>query len=171
MPPTLVSRTWLELRHPGDLRGSSALAPGITLERETCPPAQYRQLYADVGRAHHWRDRDAWSDAQLAAHLAQPGVDVWVLRAEGERAGYFELVGHDDGSVEIAYFGLAPSHQGRGLGHALLVRAATEAWARGASRVWLHTCTLDHPAALPNYLARGFRPFHVDSYLVELPET
>jgi len=26
----------------------------------------------------------------------------------------------------------------------------------GPKRVWLHTCTLDHPAALPNYQKAGF---------------
>jgi GNAT superfamily N-acetyltransferase len=73
--------------------------------------------------------------------------------------------------VEIAYFGLAPAFQGRGLGRYLLVRAAQEAWLAGggARRVWLHTCTLDHAAALPNYLARGFRPFRSEVYSVELP--
>lgn len=170
MPGTPVTRTWLELRSPRELRGSGTLPPGITLKYEECPPAHYRHLYATVGGAYHWRDRNAWSDDQLAAHLARPDVAVHVLRAEGEPAGYFELVSHADGSVEIAYFGLAAPHRGRGLGQALLVLAATEAWVRGATRVWLHTCTLDHPAALPNYLARGFRPFHVDSYLAEVPD-
>ncbi|HSA57864.1 MAG TPA: GNAT family N-acetyltransferase [Gemmatimonadaceae bacterium] len=165
-----VTRTYLELRRPDHLRGSGVLPPGITLARETCAPALYRRLYAGVGRAYHWRDRDAWSDDTLAAHLARPEVGVWVLRDAGAPVGYFELVAQDDRSVEIAYFGLAASHHGRGLGQVLLVRAATEAWAQGATRVWLHTCTLDHPAALPNYVARGFRPFRVESYVVELPD-
>jgi len=165
-----VTRTYLELRRPDALRGSGALPPGISLERETCAPALYRHLYAAVGRAHHWHDRDAWSDDALAAHLERPEVGIWILRAEEAPVGYFELVAQDDGSVEIAYFGVAASHQGRGLGRALLVRAASEAWALRATRVWLHTCTLDHPAALPNYRARGFRPFRVESYVVDLPD-
>ena len=169
MPVTPVTRTWLELRSPDQLRGSAFLPAGFTLRRERCEPAFYRELYAAVGRAYHWRDRDAWTDEQLEAHLARPGVEVWVLRDDRGPAGYFELVAHEEGSTEIAYFGLTASQQGRGLGQALLVRAATAAWNGGASRVWLHTCTLDHPAALPNYLARGFRPFRVESYVAELP--
>jgi GNAT superfamily N-acetyltransferase len=169
MPVTTVTRTWLELRRPGDLRGSDALPADITIARERCSPALYRRLYADVGGSYHWRDRNAWTDDALSGHLARPEVSIWVLRAAGQPAGYFELVRHEDDSVEIAYFGLSASLHGRGLGRALLVRAVHEAWTLG-SRVWLNTCTLDHPAALPNYLARGFRPFHIDTYELQLPD-
>ena len=65
----------------------------------------------------------------------------------------------DDGGIEIAIFGLAPQFIGRGLGGALLTHALEEAWGSRPQRVWLHTCTLDHPAALPNYLARGLTIF------------
>jgi len=67
-------------------------------------------------------------------------------------------------SVEIAYFGLLPAYVGRGLGKYLLSEAAARAWTLQPSRVWLHTSTLDHPAALPNYLARGFSIFRVEQY-------
>jgi GNAT superfamily N-acetyltransferase len=69
--------------------------------------------------------------------------------------------------VEIAYFGLLPEFMGRGWGKYLLSEAARQAWRAGATRVWLHTCTLDHPAALPNYLRRGFRPVREERYTVE----
>jgi GNAT superfamily N-acetyltransferase len=82
-------------------------------------------------------------------------------------AGYFELRRDSDNAIEIAYFGLLPEFVGRGLGKALLSAAATEAWRAGASRVWLHTSSLDHPAALPNYLARGFKVFRTETYLAE----
>jgi GNAT superfamily N-acetyltransferase len=72
--------------------------------------------------------------------------------------------------VEIAYFGLAVRFFGRGLGKHMLTRAAEEAWAMGARRVWLHTCTLDSPAALPNYLARGFDPVRTETYDALLPD-
>ena len=82
-------------------------------------------------------------------------------------AGWYELRRvPEDGSVEIAYFGLMPGAIGRGLGKALLGCAVRDAWAMGATRVWLHTCTLDHPHALPNYLARGFRVYKTESYEV-----
>jgi len=85
---------------------------------------------------------------------------------EEQPAGYFELRQHENGSVEIAYFGLLPDFIGRGWGKYLLNRAVESAWLLGANRVWLHTCTLDHPAALPNYLKRGFRPVRQETYTV-----
>jgi GNAT superfamily N-acetyltransferase len=88
----------------------------------------------------------------------------------GAPAGFFELKAHADGGVEIAYFGLLPEFIGRGLGKHLLTEAVERAWGLGARRVWLHTCSLDDKAALPNYLARGFRPFHEETYTVPAPD-
>ena len=85
-----------------------------------------------------------------------------------ERAGFFELKRHFDDSVEIAYFGLLPGFLGRGLGKYMLTRAIEEAWALGATRVWVHTCTLDDPAALPNYRARGMTEFRRETYQTEI---
>jgi GNAT superfamily N-acetyltransferase len=90
-----------------------------------------------------------------------------VLSCDGAPAGYFELRRCEDGSTEIAYFGLLPEFKGRGFGKHLLTLAAQTAWARGARRLWLHTCTLDDPAALPNYQKRGFRPFKQETYWVD----
>jgi len=88
---------------------------------------------------------------------------------KGSPAGYFELERHSDGSVEVAYFGLLPEFIGRGLGKHLLTVAVETAWSLDARRVWLHTCTLDDPAALPNYQARGFRPFKEEVYETDVP--
>jgi GNAT superfamily N-acetyltransferase len=96
-------------------------------------------------------------------------VSLWLLTSRAAPAGYFELRAHDDRSVEIGYFGLLPEFLGRGWGGYLLTRAAEAAWAMKPERVWLHTCTLDHPAALPNYLRRGFRPVRKEVYSTELP--
>ena len=104
------------------------------------------------------------SDESLRLRLASSDVQLWVLRHDSTPAGFFELERHDDRSVEIVYFGLAPAFVGRGFGKHLLASAAQAAWAFGAERVWLHTCTLDSPAALPNYIARGFEPFKVETY-------
>ena len=82
-------------------------------------------------------------------------------------AGFFELRTDADKSIEIALFGLLKEFVGRGLGKHLLSCAVDEAWAMGASRVWLHTCTLDSPVALPNYVARGFVPYRKETYEAE----
>jgi GNAT superfamily N-acetyltransferase len=171
MPNLDVVRTYLEMLSPESLRPSRLDDPRLTLASEQpCSVPLYRTLYQEVGELYHWRDRLAWSDATLARHLERDDVAVWVLRVEGQLAGYFELVHHADGSVEIAYFGLRQPFIGRGLGGHLLTRAVDEAWRSGATRVWLHTCTLDGPAALPNYLARGFREYRRETYSTEIPE-
>jgi GNAT superfamily N-acetyltransferase len=170
MPRVEVTRTYLELLKPEDLIGSSSADPRLRLERvEQCPASFHRYLYATVGRAYHWLDRLGWTDEQTLAYLGSPGVTLWVLYCAGAPAGYFELKRQEDGSVEIAYFGLLPEFTRRGFGKHLLTQAVQQAWAQGARRVWLHTCTLDDPAALPNYVARGFRPFKTEGYVAELP--
>jgi GNAT superfamily N-acetyltransferase len=140
------------------------------LERlEECPVSFFRYLYAEVGRAYHWTDRLSWTDQQVQEHVADPGVSLWLLTSGAAPAGYFELHSGNDRSVEIAYFGLLPEFVGRGWGGYLLTQAVETAWAMQPDRVWLHTCTLDHPAALPNYLRRGFHPVREEVYTTELP--
>ena len=168
MPRIEVVRTWLEMTSPSDLTGDDAPPPGARVERvEQCTPAFSRFLYTEVGRQSHWRDRLSWADAQFQAYL-DGGVAVWVLYYGGAPAGYFDLRPEADGSKEINYLGLMPHAIGRGLGRYLLTRAVQEAWAAGATRVWLHTCTLDHPGALPNYLKRGFRAIREDRYTTDI---
>jgi GNAT superfamily N-acetyltransferase len=167
-----VRRIYLELREPRDLRPARPSELQALVEPlDPCPAHIYRALYRDVGERWHWRDRLAWSDDELARHLARDEVSVFVAHVGDDVAGYFELERHDDESVEIAYFGLRPQFFGRGLGGELLTRAVEEAWRIGATRVWLHTCSLDSPRALPNYLARGFQPFKEERYTTELPAT
>lgn len=166
----MPTRTYLEQTSLDELR--PAAPPGedvAVLQVEDCAPSLWRRLYGDVGAAYHWVDRLGWTDAEIQAYLSDPAVSLWVLSVKGEVAGYFELRRHPEDevrtfSVEIAYFGLLPPYVGQGLGKYLLSEAAARAWTLQPSRVWLHTSTLDHPAALPNYLARGFSIFRVERY-------
>ena len=169
MPLTDVVRTYLQMTEPAQLRPARVDDRRVRVERVgTCPPSFYRYLYGAVGERWHWRDRRRWSDEEIRAWFADPGVSLHVMYVEGAPAGYAELKRHPDGSTELAYFGLLPEFIGRGLGKHLLTTAVERAWAEGAARVWLHTCTLDSPRALPNYLARGFTPFREERYGVEL---
>lgn len=164
-----VTRTYLRMSDPARLVPTTLDDPRLRIERvHECPASFFRYLYAEVGRAYRWVDRLAWSDEQLLARLAQPGVQLYLLSCAGAPAGYYELERHADGSVEIAYFGLLPEFLRRGFGAHLLTDAVRRAWSLGAASVWLHTCTLDDPAALPNYLRRGFEAFRSESYTVEL---
>ena len=168
-PTTKVTRTYLEMRDPSEPQAAKLDDPLIRIElQKDCSVELFRWLYVEVGKNYHWIDRLPWTDDDIRAHLAQPEISVWLMTYDEERAGYFELRKCEDGSTEIAYFGLLPQFLGRGLGKHLLTYATEQAWADGAKRVWLHTCTLDDPAALPNYLKRGFKPFKTEKYEVEL---
>jgi ribosomal protein S18 acetylase RimI-like enzyme len=172
MPSVQVVRTYLEMLTPDELRPAREPVDALRLERmEGCPGSFFRYLYAEVGRAYHWTDRLGWTDEQVRSHLANPDVSLWLLISKGSPAGYFELRKHQDDSVEVAYFGLLPEFVGRAWGGHLLTMAVRTAWAMGPERVWLHTCTLDHPAALPNYLKRGFRPVREEVYTANLPSS
>jgi GNAT superfamily N-acetyltransferase len=167
----LVERTYLELREGSPLPPAPRPDPRTRVCRMTdCPVSFFRYLYAEVGRSYHWRDRSNWTDQQNRARLQDPSVSVHLLTVSAAPAGYFELQRHGDRSVEIAYLGLLPEFLGRGLGKYLLSEAVAAARALGASRIWLHTCSLDSPAALPNYLARGFSPYKKETYEDELPD-
>jgi GNAT superfamily N-acetyltransferase len=165
-----VTRTYLEMRDPSDLNAARLDDPLIRVDPQlNCSVELFRHLYVEVGKNYHWIDRLPWTDEQIAMHLRQPANSLWLMTYGGETAGYFELRECEDGSIEIAYFGLLSEFLGRGLGKHLLTCATEQAWADGANRVWLHTCTLDDRAALPNYLKRGFKPFKTEEYSVEMP--
>ena len=161
-----VTRTYLQLAQPEDLNPAPVGDARVRIDRVAqCPASFYRYLYGEVGRFYHWTDRLPWTDDEIRAHLARPEITLWVMYNDGAPAGYFELERHPDGSIEIAYFGLIQEVLGRGLGKTLVTVAAEQAWSDGANRVWLHTCTLDDEAALPNYLKRGFKPFKQETYI------
>jgi GNAT superfamily N-acetyltransferase len=162
-----VTRTYLEMRAAADLNAARKDDQLIRIEPQPdCSIELFRSLYAEVGRNYRWIDRLCWTDEEIVEYLARPEISLWLMTYDGEHAGYFELRKCDDGSTEVAYFGLLPQFIGRGLGKHLLTCAVEQAWAGGANRVWLHTCTLDDKAALPNYLKRGFKPFKTEHYTV-----
>lgn len=164
-----VTRTYLQMTRPQQLTGGCLRDERVRIEKvENCPPHFYRYLYAEVGRNWHWTDRIGWTDEEICAHLYREGLSLHVMYVAGAPAGYVELLKHPNGSTEIAYFGLMPEFIGRGLGRHLLNFAVEHAWQEGANRVWLHTCSLDAPQALPNYLKRGFVAFKEQTYTAEI---
>jgi GNAT superfamily N-acetyltransferase len=95
-------------------------------------------------------------DEARAAILGDPRNELHVLHVEGTRAGFAELDRRQPGEIELVQFGLTPDFIGQGLGKWFLQWTIEKAWSYQPRRVWLHTCTLDHPAALPNYTKGGF---------------
>ncbi|HTU88815.1 MAG TPA: GNAT family N-acetyltransferase [Gemmataceae bacterium] len=118
--------------------------------------AYYRFLYDTVGRDYDWPRCKKLSDADLAALLHDPQLEVHVLMADGVPAGFAELDRRTEGEIELVHFGLMPDFIGQGLGCYFLHWTIDKSWSYSPRRLWLHTDTKDHPAALPNYLKAGF---------------
>lgn len=151
----VVTTYYLELRDRKNFRPSAVKPTDARLAQVDPPvPELNRFFYTAVGRDWCWTDRLSWSVEEWQAYLSAPDVETWVLSVTGVPAGYFELDVRS-GDPEIGYLGILPRFIGRGLGGYLLTAAVERAWRLGR-RVWVHTCSLDHPAALPAYKARGF---------------
>jgi GNAT superfamily N-acetyltransferase len=164
-----ATRTFLEMRSSAQVVSFAFPDVDASVRRlDVVPGSLYRYLYREVGRPWHWLDRWNWSDARVAEHLASGGIEIWMLTVAGTPAGYFELhrTAHE---VELCYFGLLPEFIGQRLGPALLSVAAQQAWSSGPHRVWLHTCSLDHPAAIRNYQRVGFVPYREEQYDAKIP--
>ncbi len=154
-----VTVTYLEMLAP-PAEPAPPAPPGVAVEHLVAPSvARYRQLYDAVGHDWYWMDRTHVADAALREMLEDPRVEVHVLRVDGREAGFAELDRSEPGEVRLMYFGLMPGFIGRGLGRWFLRWAVARAWSHAPRRVWVDTCTLDHPRALGNYQAVGFRPF------------
>jgi ribosomal protein S18 acetylase RimI-like enzyme len=126
------------------------------------------RMYRAVGAPWHWTDRLPWTDADWDAAVNRDDVELWVANVDREVAGYFELQVEGD-AVELKYLGLTPEFTGRGIGGALLSAAIERARALGKARLTVNTCTLDHPAALPNYLKHGFNVCRCETQRRSLP--
>jgi L-amino acid N-acyltransferase YncA len=158
---TAVTTWYLEMTDPGQLRPRRSARPDVRVARVNVPmPELNRFFYTAVGADWFWNDRLPWTYQQWLDYLARPELETWVLSVAGVPAGYFELEAQAKGDVEVVYFGLLPPFIGQGLGAHLLTCAVERGWERGAQRVWLHTCSLDHPFAMTHYQARGFRLYH-----------
>jgi GNAT superfamily N-acetyltransferase len=131
-----------------------------SLRRVEKPPLDwFRDLYLRVGEEWLWFSRTRMPDAELSARLHSPQLEVYALVDDGRDEGLLELDFREPGQCEIGMFGLTARLVGTGAGRWLMNRALELAWSRPVSRIWLHTCSFDHPAALPFYQRSGFRAF------------
>jgi len=120
----------------------------------------YRALFSRVGAPWLWFSRAIMPDAAVEAIIGDPGVAVYAITdPRGIEVGLLELDFRVPRECEIAYFGLVPELAGKGHGRWLMGEALSRAWRKDVNRVWVHTCTLDHPSALNFYRAQGFVPF------------
>lgn len=163
-----VTVYYLEMLAPSQ---RSVLAPkdGLSVIRIQAPSVPYyRAIYDAVGKEYHWLSRRKMSDEALAAVLADARNELHVLHVEGVPAGFAELDRRQPDEIELVQFGLMPPYIGQGLGKWFLQWIIDRAWSYDCKRLWLHTCTLDHKAALPNYLKAGFARFKQETIRREL---
>jgi GNAT superfamily N-acetyltransferase len=153
-----IVTTYLEMHSPDQLRPKRCADGRFQIREMKERDWRFnRDLYLTVGEIWSWDDKRVWTDEQWKEYGLAPELRTFGAYYDNSLAGYYELRRDDEGGVEIAYFGLLPEFIGRGFGGALLTSAIEEAWRMSPSitRVWVHTCTLDHPGALANYQARG----------------
>jgi GNAT superfamily N-acetyltransferase len=149
--------TYLEMTEaPGD-----AVPPSqLSLQRLEVPdPDRYRALFRLVGAPWLWFSRLLLDDAKLTAIIHQPQIELYVVRHQDRDAGIVELDRREPGQCELAFIGLVPELAGQGHGRWLLAEALRLAWREGITRVHVHTCSLDHPAALSAYRRAGFTAY------------
>ena len=151
-----VRTYYLEMLAPPARHVATPRAGLIFLHAQRPTVPYYRFFYDAVGDQWHWSSRKKLSDAEVAAIIHDPKVEMHVLYCAGVPAGFAELDRRQEGEIELVQFGLLPDFIGQGLGKYFLHWTIDKAWSCNPKRLWLHTCTLDHPAALPNYLKAGF---------------
>ncbi|MDE2837764.1 MAG: GNAT family N-acetyltransferase [Chloroflexota bacterium] len=122
-------------------------------------PDRYRTLFRRIGEDWLWTSRLLMSDDELRDVLGDPLYEAYVFEAEGQAEGVVELDFRNEDECEISFFGLTPAMVGKGAGRWMMNRVLELAWTRTIRRLWVHTCSLDHPRALDFYIRSGFVPF------------
>jgi ribosomal protein S18 acetylase RimI-like enzyme len=155
-----VERNFLELRDLKNLKVNS-INKNKFLVKKIQPDFQLNKFfYKQVGKNHRWIDRLSWSDQKWIKYISNKNLETYVISDNEDLAGFFELLYNPDlRETEISYFGLLEEYIGKGIGGYALSEALKKSFEKNIKRVWLHTCTLDHPNALKNYIARGMTVF------------
>ena len=155
-----IDRNYLEIKSINALIES--ISPKTECSINLVKPDNFqinKFFYKNIGKKHKWTDRLVWTESDWIKYSSDQKVQTFILKVKNDLAGYFELIFHSDlKEIEIAYFGLLEEYHNKKLGGYLLSAAIKESFKKNnISRVWVHTCTLDHKHALSNYLARGMK--------------
>ena len=159
-----IDRFYLHLISRNDLIPSNCKEKNLEVILEKEPTVDFcKFLYKEVGRDFFWRDRLKWSNQDWLDYTSNDFFKLYILKQKNELAGYYELL-YDPKipSMEISYFGIFKEFFGKGIGGYLLTEAILTSFNQQINKVWVHTCTLDHPNALKNYLARGMKVFKTE---------
>jgi len=159
-----IDRFYLHLLSRNDLIPSDCKEKNLEVILEKEPTVDFcKFLYKEVGKDFFWRDRLKWSDQDWLNYINNIFFKLYILKQNNELAGYYELL-YDPkiSSMEISYFGIFKEFFDKGIGGYLLTDAILNSYKHSINKVWVHTCTLDHPNALKNYLARGMKIFKTE---------
>jgi GNAT superfamily N-acetyltransferase len=151
--------TYLEMGEPPRREAQPNRAAGWELVAIGSEVERYLALFRRVGEPWLWFSRLAMPEAELRGILASPDVEAFALRHGGEDIGLLELDFRRPGECELSFLGLAPEAIGRGVGRFLVETAIERAFARPIRRLWVHTCTFDHPSCVEFYRRAGFKPY------------
>ena len=165
-----IYRSYLEIKKLDDLNETSR--PNKNCKIELVNPSNFQLnkfFYKQIGRKHRWIDRLAWEDKKWIEYVENPRVKTFVLKDNSNLVGYYETIrDKNNDHSEIAYFGILEEYFGRKCGGYLLSEAINKLFKDGMSRVWLHTCSLDHENAIKNYLARGMKIFKSEKINIDI---
>ena len=159
-----VERNFLELRDIKKLRFNSSKENKLLIKKIKPDFQLNKFFYKQVGKKHRWIDRLSWTDEKWINFISNKNLETYVISEFEDLIGFFELLYNPElKETEISYFGLLEEYIGKGIGGYALSEAIKKAFEKNIKRVWLHTCTLDHPNALKNYIARGMRVFRKEN--------
>ena len=155
-----VERNFLELKNIKNLKSNSIKQNKFVIKKIEPNFQLNKFFYKQVGKKHRWIDRLSWSDEKWVNYISNKNLETYVISEKNDLAGFFELLYNPElKETEISYFGLLEEYIGKGIGGYALSIALKKSFEKQIKRVWLHTCTLDHPNALKNYIARGMTVF------------
>ena len=156
-----IKRNYLEINSLNDLNEGNKPSEDYSLN--LIDPINFQLnkfFYKNIGKKHKWIDRLIWDEQKWIEYVSSKKVKTYVLKNKDDLVGFFELIFHfEKKEVEIAYFGILEEYQNKKLGSFLLSEAIKKSFDQDISRVWLHTCSLDHKNALKNYISRGMKIF------------
>ena len=162
-----IVRNFLEIKSINSLNEVKKISEDYSIEVLKSEEYQLNKfLYKKIGNKYEWKDRLNWTESNWIEYISNKNLITYILKKKNDLVGYFELFHHTDSKeCEIIYFGILEEYFGKKLGGYLLSYAIKKSFTLGVSRIWLHTCSLDHKNALRNYLARGMKIFKTENVI------
>ena len=156
-----IERYYLEINSINSLKTKSRPSENLTIKEANKKDFDLNKFfYKQIGKKHQWVDRLTWQDKNWTEYVSKKNLKTFILREKNDYVGYFELI-FDKNICEIAYFGILKEYIGKGYGGFLLSEALKIGF-KNANRIWVHTCSLDHPNAIENYKSRGMKVFKTE---------